>query len=358
MICSFVISGMSASQFTPEDSSISKLMAVAMQMDGECADVGFQWGSDSTVTSSNPTKMGRDPSAYPPNVECWNMQQNNAPSFPNNYAFNTNHPGANFTPAHQKCNAIANGDHCASLNDPSMSNSSNKPLQDQFRQKYGNYSNDKYPDFNIAVKAETSDPSKWNTCAVSSSNRNSFDSQITANSIGEGNFSPKSFIEKVSSEGVNIIPHEGTPSSSTGEAALKPFECHFDSDSDSKASGTDTSSQNGHWGYSPAMDIDVNQMITSGVTVAGYKPRKIINKRKKATVPSDAKDNGYWEKRKKNNDSARRSREAKKEKERSFYKRALELEYENHCLKERVVFLEQKLEMIVQQHPNLNIGDA
>lgn len=91
-----------------------------------------------------------------------------------------------------------------------------------------------------------------------------------------------------------------------------------------------------------SLDVVVDQMVCSGVTVAGYKPRRIIYKRKKSQVAQEKKHVIYWEKRRKNNESARRSREAKKEKERRFYKRALELEYENHCLAERVRYLENK----------------
>lgn len=51
----------------------------------------------------------------------------------------------------------------------------------------------------------------------------------------------------------------------------------------------------------------------------------------------------YWQKRRKNNDSARKSRESKKEKEKNFYKRALELEYENLYLQECLSLAEAEL---------------
>lgn len=60
-------------------------------------------------------------------------------------------------------------------------------------------------------------------------------------------------------------------------------------------------------------------------------------------IPLTQKDVDYWRKRKKNNDSAKRSREAKKEKEKNFYRRALELEYENYFLKERLGQVEAQL---------------
>ncbi|KAK7103665.1 hypothetical protein V1264_018529 [Littorina saxatilis] len=92
--------------------------------------------------------------------------------------------------------------------------------------------------------------------------------------------------------------------------------------------------------------IDVDHLLSSGVTVAGFKPRPIIRKRCKVMMPLTSKDSNYWRKRKKNNDSAKRSREAKKEKEKNFYRRALELEYENYFLKDRLGQLEAQLHAV------------
>lgn len=89
-------------------------------------------------------------------------------------------------------------------------------------------------------------------------------------------------------------------------------------------------------------------MINSGVIVVGYKFRKFICKWKKLLVLIDFKDLSYWEKRKKNNDLVWWLWEVKKEKERNFYKCVLEFEYENYYLKERVVFLERKLEVVMK----------
>ncbi|GFS08699.1 hepatic leukemia factor [Elysia marginata] len=94
--------------------------------------------------------------------------------------------------------------------------------------------------------------------------------------------------------------------------------------------------------------VDVDHMICSGVTVAGFKPRATIRKRNKVATSSDEKDRGYWQKRRKNNDSARKSREAKKEKEKSFYKRALELEYENMYLQRCLRIAESEMAALGQ----------
>eukprot|EP00096_Caligus_rogercresseyi_P008766 TRINITY_DN2835_c0_g1_i1.p1 TRINITY_DN2835_c0_g1~~TRINITY_DN2835_c0_g1_i1.p1 ORF type:complete len:321 (-),score=148.99 TRINITY_DN2835_c0_g1_i1:793-1755(-) len=63
------------------------------------------------------------------------------------------------------------------------------------------------------------------------------------------------------------------------------------------------------------------------------KPQPIIRKRKKDFVPSEEKDDHYWEKRKRNNVSARRSREARRLKENQIALRASFLEKENSKLR-------------------------
>ncbi|XP_040575026.1 LOW QUALITY PROTEIN: hepatic leukemia factor [Lepeophtheirus salmonis] len=79
------------------------------------------------------------------------------------------------------------------------------------------------------------------------------------------------------------------------------------------------------------------------------KPQPIIRKRKKDFVPTDKKDDHYWEKRKRNNQSARRSREARRLKENQIALRASFLEKENFKL--RVSNKELKEE-------NLNLKDT
>lgn len=63
------------------------------------------------------------------------------------------------------------------------------------------------------------------------------------------------------------------------------------------------------------------------------RPQPIIRKRKKSYVPSESKDERYWEKREKNNVAARRSREARRLKENQIALRTAYLEKENATLK-------------------------
>ena len=64
------------------------------------------------------------------------------------------------------------------------------------------------------------------------------------------------------------------------------------------------------------------------------RPQPIIKKRKKNAVPEEAKDEKYWEKRLKNKEATRRSREAKRLKENQIVLRAAYLEKENKVLKQ------------------------
>ena len=64
------------------------------------------------------------------------------------------------------------------------------------------------------------------------------------------------------------------------------------------------------------------------------RPQPIIKKRKKIVVPEELKDEKYWEKREKNTEATRRSREAKRLKENQIVLRAAYLEKENEVLKQ------------------------
>lgn len=66
------------------------------------------------------------------------------------------------------------------------------------------------------------------------------------------------------------------------------------------------------------------------------KPQPIIRKRKKQFVPDELKNPKYWAKRSKNNEAAKRSREARRLKENQIAMRARFLEEENISLKSEV----------------------
>merc|ERR1711988_718315 len=80
----------------------------------------------------------------------------------------------------------------------------------------------------------------------------------------------------------------------------------------------------------PGMEFDPRERAFN---VEELKPQPIIRKRKKNYVPSESKDMCYWEKRNKNNEAARRSREARRLKENQIALRTAFLEKENAQLK-------------------------
>ena len=81
----------------------------------------------------------------------------------------------------------------------------------------------------------------------------------------------------------------------------------------------------------PGLDFDPK---TRTFQMEELRPQPIIKKRKKNAVPEDMKDDRYWEKREKNKEATRRSREAKRLKENQIVLRAAYLEKENKVLKQ------------------------
>lgn len=73
------------------------------------------------------------------------------------------------------------------------------------------------------------------------------------------------------------------------------------------------------------------------------KPQPMIKKAKKVYVPEDLKDEKYWNRRKKNNVAAKRSRDARRLKENQITVRAAFLEKENTALRTEVAELRREL---------------
>merc|ERR1711997_1044843 len=83
----------------------------------------------------------------------------------------------------------------------------------------------------------------------------------------------------------------------------------------------------------PGMGFDPK---TRNFEMEELRPQPIIKKRKKNAVPEEMKDDRYWEKREKNKEATRRSREAKRLKENQIVLRAAYLEKENKVLKQEL----------------------
>merc|ERR1719341_3098225 len=89
----------------------------------------------------------------------------------------------------------------------------------------------------------------------------------------------------------------------------------------------------------PGQDFDP---ATRRFSEEELKPQPIIRKRKKQFVPDELKNNKYWAKRCKNNEAAKRSREARRLKENQIAMRARFLEEENNALKGEVEHLKKE----------------
>ena len=81
----------------------------------------------------------------------------------------------------------------------------------------------------------------------------------------------------------------------------------------------------------PGLDFDPK---TRTFDMEELRPQPIIKKGKKNAVPEEMKDDKYWEKRLKNKEATRRSREARRLKENQIVLRAAYLEKENKVLKQ------------------------
>jgi hypothetical protein len=80
-----------------------------------------------------------------------------------------------------------------------------------------------------------------------------------------------------------------------------------------------------------------------------------FKKRQRVRVPAEEKDMNYWDKRRKNNESAKKSRDYKREKEVQMFGRIGCLESENIQLKARMDFLnEENNSLKAILHPNSN----
>ena len=68
--------------------------------------------------------------------------------------------------------------------------------------------------------------------------------------------------------------------------------------------------------------------------------------KKRRAIPVEQKDSHYWDKRRKNNESAKRSRDIKRDKENRIYVRNAFLEQENLQLKTQVALYEAEIEKL------------
>lgn len=102
-------------------------------------------------------------------------------------------------------------------------------------------------------------------------------------------------------------------------------------------------------------DMDPSDMAMSGASQESFDPRRhsfseeelkpqpMIKKARKVLVPDNLKDEKYWTRRYKNNEAAKRSRDARRLKENQISVRAAYLERENAALRQEVAEMRKEL---------------
>ncbi|CAG5127795.1 unnamed protein product [Candidula unifasciata] len=114
------------------------------------------------------------------------------------------------------------------------------------------------------------------------------------------------------------------------------------SPSSSSSSVTSGNSPSPNLGLSSSPSVTFHARNSPVLTDTGLTSRTSLpaNPRKRASsLPEDQKDEAYWERRRKNNDAAKRSRDARRAKEEEIAIRATFLEQENLKLREEVALL-------------------
>merc|ERR1711962_432350 len=87
---------------------------------------------------------------------------------------------------------------------------------------------------------------------------------------------------------------------------------------------------------------DVYDPRTRSFSEEELKPQPMIKKSRKIYVPLEAKDEKYWDRRRKNNIAAKRSRDARRIKENQISMRAAFLEKENNALRSELMALKKE----------------
>lgn len=89
-----------------------------------------------------------------------------------------------------------------------------------------------------------------------------------------------------------------------------------------------------------------NEIANSVVCQSNENNNGSLPLKKRRAVPVENKDPGYWEKRKKNNESAKRSRDNRRVKEDHLAMKNMILEQENLQLKTQVALYEAEIEKL------------
>lgn len=98
--------------------------------------------------------------------------------------------------------------------------------------------------------------------------------------------------------------------------------------------------------HSPGEIVKTESSDSNSVKSGNEEDPGIPPKKRALQVPNEQRDDSYWEKRKKNNESAKRSREARRMKEEQIALRVVYLEQENLQLRTEVSLLKSEIEKL------------
>ncbi|XP_023720788.1 D site-binding protein [Cryptotermes secundus] len=102
--------------------------------------------------------------------------------------------------------------------------------------------------------------------------------------------------------------------------------------------------------YSPFLpmmaDSKTHPMLTRALTGVGTCANPKRPRGEKKPIPEDQKDEKYYERRKRNNQAAKKSRDARKMREDQIALRATMLEHENALLRAQVITLKEEIQSL------------
>lgn len=133
------------------------------------------------------------------------------------------------------------------------------------------------------------------------------------------------------------------PTTRCSPVDVKPAVHHSSSNSNSPINMSSPNSSNSS---NPTDSGNMAKTLANNDNLYSNSNMSIPLKKRPLSVPENQKDISYWDKRKKNNDSAKRSREARRTKEEQIAMRVVYLEQENLQLRTEVSLLRSEIEKL------------
>ncbi|CAG5081616.1 Oidioi.mRNA.OKI2018_I69.PAR.g9925.t1.cds [Oikopleura dioica] len=124
---------------------------------------------------------------------------------------------------------------------------------------------------------------------------------------------------------------------------------NYSGNNEYQSSSSSSSGKFNDWGSSRQAYPKNFNPATAHFTEDELKPTPISRKAQKKLVKPEDKDEKYWQKRKKNNAAAKRSREARRSRENQIAMRAGFLEADNAALKEELLNVKEELQTLKEK---------